>query len=137
MRKAYALLTTARMGQEEWHSAVQSNERGRRFYPDDIELLYQAGQVYQQVGRFAEARLALEALVAQGSGAEARRELHYRSVDTSLSTYKGRFELALLHRRMGDGPHCSQILQDIVRSQPKFEQARIELKATLRMLQQV
>ncbi len=60
VRKAYALLTASRIGQQDWVEALQANEEGRRHYPDDAELLFQAGQLYQQVGRFDQARMALE-----------------------------------------------------------------------------
>src|SRR5262249_3620517 len=52
VRKAYALLTMAHSCRQEWAEAVGANEEGRGHYPDDAELLFQAGQLYQQVGRF-------------------------------------------------------------------------------------
>src|SRR5205085_374011 len=76
VRKAYALLVTARIAQSEWDAALAANEAGRRHYPDDAELLFQAGQLYEHAGRWEEARCCLERLTA------GRDDPHYRSVDT-------------------------------------------------------
>ena len=65
VRKAYALLTTSRICQEEWDLAITANEGGRQYYPDDAELLFQAGQIYQQLNRFDEARQALGTAAAR------------------------------------------------------------------------
>lgn len=128
VRKAYALLTTARICQEEWDLAITANEAGRAHYPDDAELLFQAGQIYQQLGRHSEARQSLERLLS-GSDDE-----HYRSVDVSLRTYRGSHEKALLHRRLGDGPHCEQILREICAAYPDYIPAWQDLLETLMMM---
>lgn len=125
VRKAYALLTSARIGQEEWEEALRENEEGRRHYPDDAELLFQAGQLYQRLGRFAEARTALERLVG---GSE---EAHYRSVDEGLRTCRGRHEMALLFRRMGDAEHCVQILREVAEAHPEYAPAKSDLAEAL------
>lgn len=130
VRKAYALLTAARIGQGEWEAALSANEEGRVHYPGDAELLFQAGQLYQNVGRFTEARRALERLVTEEEGA------HYRSVDTALRTYRGRHELALLFRTMGDVEHCVRELRGIVGEHPDYRPAREDLAETLRALGQ-
>src|SRR6185437_10615142 len=66
VRKAYAMLTTTRIFTLDWDAAMVANEEGRSYYPEDAELLFQAGQIYQQVGRFDDARRALERLVERG-----------------------------------------------------------------------
>jgi tetratricopeptide (TPR) repeat protein len=113
-------------------------------YPSDPELLYQAGRIYQQVGRFDEARCALERLVgrtmANGAAQEwtriagdpdADESPCYRSVDTGLTTYRGWHELALLHRRMGDAPHCERVLRRIFGEHPHYLPAAWDLAETL------
>jgi RNA polymerase sigma factor (sigma-70 family) len=130
VRKAFAMLTWARMCQGEWAAALAANEEGRSYYPDDAELLFQAGQLYQQVGRFDEARRALERLISE------EEEPHYRSVDTGLRTYRGRHELALLFRRMGDGAHCEQMLREIAADRPSYLPAQEDHLETLAMLEE-
>jgi hypothetical protein len=128
VRKAYAMLVTARTCQQEWAAAIQANEEGRSYYPEDAELLFQAGQIYPQLGRFEEARRVLERLV------QGRDDPHYRSVDVGLRTYRGRHELALLFRRMGDGAHCDRMLQEISREYPSYLPAQVDRVETLAML---
>jgi len=128
VRKAYAMLGTARICQGEWEAAIHANEEGRSHYPHDAELLFQAGQVYQQLGRFDPARLCLEQLT------EGREDEHYRSVDVGLRTYRGRHELALLFRRMGDAPHCEQVLREIAAVQPTYLTAQVDLVETILLL---
>lgn len=125
VRKAFAMLTSARMCQGEWELALLANEEGRGHYPDDAELLFQAGQIYQQRGRYAEARRSLERLIA-GSD-----DPHYRSVDGGLRTHRGRHELALLFRRLGDGAHCAEVLREVLAQQPGYLPAQIDLAETL------
>jgi len=130
VRKAYAMWTTARICLQEWAAAIEVNEAGRRHYPEDAELLFQAGQLYQQVGRFDEGRLALERLV------QGQEDPHYRSVDTGLRTYRGWHELALLFRRMGDAPHCAQVLRQLSEAEDGYIPARLDLAETLIMMGQ-
>ena len=125
IRKAYAMLTQARICQQEWQAALTANEEGRSYYPDDAELLYQAGQIYQQGNRFGEAREALERLV------EGREDPHYRSVDVGLRTCRGWHELGLLFRRMGDSPHCERVLRELLAQHPDYLPAQLDLVETL------
>lgn len=125
VRKAYAMLGTARICQGEWEAAIQANEEGRSHYPHDAELLFQAGQVYQQLGHFDAARRCLEQLT------EGEEDEHYRSVDVGLRTYRGRHELALLFRRMGDAPHCEAVLREIAALQPSYLTAQVDLAETI------
>lgn len=125
VRKAYAMLGTARICQGEWEAAIRANEEGRGYYPHDAELLFQAGQVYQQLDRFEAARRCLEQLT------EGVEDEHYRSVDVGLRTYRGRHELALLFRRMGDASHCEAVLREIAGHQPSYLTAQVDLAETI------
>lgn len=128
VNKAYAMLTTAHICLWDWPGAIQANEEGRSHYPEDAELLFQAGQLYQQVGRYAEGREALERLLAR------TEDPQYRSGDPSLRGFRGRHELALLYRRMGDAPHCREVLQQIALEQPEYLPAQVDLVETFMML---
>jgi glycosyltransferase involved in cell wall biosynthesis len=128
IRKAYAMLTTARVCQQDWGAAIAANEEGRSYYPEDAELLFLAGQIYQQVGRFDEARTTLERLI------QGKDEPHYRSVDAGLRTYRGQHELALLFRFMGDAQHCARVLRQIMAAFPQYIPAQLDLVETLCLL---
>lgn len=128
VRKAYALLTTARLSQGECDAALAVNQEGRRYYPDDAELLFQASQIYQRLDRLDEAYQALERLI---SGQE---DPHFRSVDTGLRTYRGRHELALVIRRMGDAARTAQMLHEVTTDFPHYLPAKLDLVETLCIL---
>ncbi len=121
VRKAYALLTTTRVCQEEWAQALAANEEGRSHYPDDAELLFLGGQTYQRLDRFDEARAALERLV------KGTDDPQFRSCDVGLRTYRGRHELALLFGRMGDAQHAAAELEQIAGQWPDYLPARVDL----------
>ena len=123
VRKAYALLTTSHMGAAEWSLALAANEAGRSFYPDDAELLFQAGQLYQRAGRLEHARAALERLVRGGD------DPHYRSVDVGLRAYRGKHELGLLLCRMGDPATGERLLREVVAEAPHYAPAALDLQA--------
>lgn len=126
VRKAYAILTSARICQQEWHLALAANEEGRKYYPHDAELLFQAGQIYQQTNQYDQARSCLEELISSSD------EPHYKSVDISLRSYRGKHELALLFRKMGDLSHCIYMLYAIVTEFTNYLPARYDLISTLR-----
>jgi glycosyltransferase involved in cell wall biosynthesis/tetratricopeptide (TPR) repeat protein len=122
---AYAMLTTCRVHQADWEAAIQVNEEGRHYHPEDPELLFLAGQIYQQVGRFDEARDTLERLIT------GRDDPRYRTGDVGLRTYRGWHELGLLFRRMGDPPHCLEVLRRLQREYPFYLPAQLDLAETL------
>jgi glycosyltransferase involved in cell wall biosynthesis len=125
VRKAYAMLCQARTCLQEWDAAVRANEEGRCHYPDDAELLFQAAQLYQRIGRWDQARLSLERLLA------SRDDPHYRSVDAGLRTYRARHELALLFRRLGDPAHSARVLMEVAAQHPDYVPARLDLAQAL------
>ncbi|MCW3053740.1 MAG: hypothetical protein JWN14_2910, partial [Chthonomonadales bacterium] len=125
VRKAYALLTTARICQQNWNAAILANEEGRSHYPDDAELLFQAGQIYPRLGRNEEAHAALQRLLNQ------KEDRHFASVDIGLRTYRGLHELALLHRRLNNLPECERLLRDIVERYPHYEPALVDFTEVL------
>ncbi len=126
VRKAYAILTSARICQQEWDLAMAANEEGRKYYPHDAELLFQAGQIYQQTNQYDQARNCLEELISSSD------DPHYKSVDISLRSYRGKHELALLFRKMGDLSHCIYMLYDIITEFTNYLPARYDLISTLR-----
>jgi len=129
VRKAYALLTSARICQQDWEQAAAANEEGRTYYPDDAELLFQAGQIYQQVGRHPLAFEALDRLVR-----EQETSPHYRSVDAGLRTFRGRHEMGLLFLRLGDPVQGERWLRECLAMQPDYLPARKDLADLLQSL---
>lgn len=120
VRKTYALLTTSLIRRELWRAALTINEQGRAHYPEDAELLFQAGQLYQQLGDWDAARTMLDRLVEGSEG------VHYRSTDAGLRTYRGRHELALLHERIGNPATGARLLKEIGEAHPDYLPAQVD-----------
>ena len=136
VRKAYALLTTARLCQRSYQQALSVNGQGRQHYPDDPELLYQAGQIYAQTGNLVEAKAALECLVENGDpppGSPLAQidSPRFRSVSTGFSSFLGMYELALVCLQMGAGDRAEALLRRILRDYPHFSPAHQELERLL------
>lgn len=125
VRKAFAMLTTAHMCQDELELALMANERGRQHYPEDAELLFQAGQILDGLGRLDEARAVLERLV---TGAD---EPYYRSVDTGFRSCRGMHALAHIYRKLGNEGRFVGLLQEVVAGFQGFHPARVDLAAAL------
>jgi tetratricopeptide (TPR) repeat protein len=119
LRLAHGALTAVYMAQEDWDAALAANEEGRSHFPDDPVMLLQAGQLYQQLGRWDEARRALERLVL------GYDEPEYRCGEVGLRTYRGRHELALLRWRQGQLRHCEQSLREVAATYPSYLPARL------------
>jgi glycosyltransferase involved in cell wall biosynthesis len=119
VRLAYHLLAMARIAQGDWEAARAANEEGRSYHPEDAQLLSQAAQILEHLGRPQEARQALERLIL------GYDEGHYRCTDEGLRTYQGRHDLAMLLWRMGHLGHCEQILREVVQTYPFFLPAQI------------
>jgi len=126
--KSFAMLHKARFNLGDLEGALDENERGRAFHPDDAELLLLAGEAYQQIGRWDAARLCLERLV------DGRDPPGYRSADTDLRTQRGPHALALLYRALGDASHCEAELTRLLAAHPDYLPAREDLAATLHAL---
>jgi tetratricopeptide (TPR) repeat protein len=126
--RVYLLLGQCRIFQGDWEEAVRVSEEALAAYPDDPDLLFQAGNLNTDLGRWAPARLALERLV---DGEEGERG---GTVDTGLRTYRGRTNLALLYRRMGALEHCERELRAIAEEYPDYLVAALALAETLEMM---
>jgi tetratricopeptide (TPR) repeat protein len=101
------------------HEALRRSEEARARYSGDRALLSQAGMLYQWLERWDDARRCLE---RAAEGREGRDRLEARRL------------LALFYRRMGDLPHCVEVLHAILRECPAYDQARRDLNETMREL---
>ena len=96
VRKLYALFAQGhrRLGQD--GLALAACRKGREFYPDDVELLFQEGVVLRARGDRAGARRCWTELL------RPRPADHFASLDTGLSGYKTRHNLAQLELEEGN-----------------------------------
>jgi glycosyltransferase involved in cell wall biosynthesis len=127
-RLIYRYLFRARIAQEEGELALAANEEGRRRFPEDADLLLQAAELYETLGRTQEAWAALDRLVL------GYDEPQYRCADSGLRTYRGRTERARFLRRQGHVEWAESLLREVTTHYPFYQPARAELAETLRTL---
>jgi len=121
VRKLYALLAQChrRLGQGEL--ALAACRKGREFYPDDVELLFQEGLVRREQGDCSGARACWSALL------RPRPAKHFASVDTGLCGYKARHNLAQLELEDGNLGEAESHWRAALAEQPGFVPARLGL----------
>jgi glycosyltransferase involved in cell wall biosynthesis len=96
VRKLYALLSQCHRLRGEMELALAACRKGREFYPDDVELLFQEGIVLRGRGDRAGARRCWTRLLRPSNGE------HFASIDTGLGGYKTRHNLADLELEEGN-----------------------------------
>jgi tetratricopeptide (TPR) repeat protein len=94
-RKLFALIAGchSRLGRHE--DALAACREGRRFYPEDAELLYREGVLREEAGDWAGAESCWRRLVDRREGP------HFASMGAGLRGYLGRPRLALACLRRG------------------------------------
>lgn len=94
VRKAYALLVSCLVRLEKDEEAMRIVTRGRELFPDDAELSFRQGILFQRAHRYEEAIDAYERAV------EDREERHFSSRDWGITGHKARHNLASVYREM-------------------------------------
>jgi tetratricopeptide (TPR) repeat protein len=95
VRKLYALITHCHRQLGQKTEALAACSKGRAFYPDDTELLFQESLVRREHGDLAGAETSLIRLLHSSDGA------HFASVDAGLRGYKARHNLATIYQEQG------------------------------------
>jgi glycosyltransferase involved in cell wall biosynthesis len=96
LRKTYALLASSLFQLGRYDEAAEAIRRGRELYPQDTELLFREGLLFQEQGRFRFAARSYQAALA------TREAPHFSSLDVGLGGFKTRFNLARLYGQMGN-----------------------------------
>ncbi|HJT75610.1 MAG TPA: tetratricopeptide repeat protein, partial [Gemmataceae bacterium] len=114
VRKLYALLVQChrKLGQQEQARAACG--AGRGLYPEDAELLFQEAELLRQAGDRAGAVRALRRVLEEPEGA------HFASLDTGVTGYKARHNLAVLLREEGQPAEAEAHWRAAVAEQPSF-----------------
>lgn len=95
VRKLYALIAQCHRQLGQPAEALAACQGGRRFYPDDVELLFHESQVRREQGDAMGAEACLIRLLERREGA------HFASIDVGLAGYKARHNLAVLCQEQG------------------------------------
>jgi GT2 family glycosyltransferase/2-polyprenyl-3-methyl-5-hydroxy-6-metoxy-1,4-benzoquinol methylase/tetratricopeptide (TPR) repeat protein len=91
LRKAHALLVSTHAQAARHDAAWDACVAGLREFPDDPELLFRSGMLHHHFGRHDAAIAAYHAVIND------RSTRHFSSVDTAITGYKARHNLALVH----------------------------------------
>jgi tetratricopeptide (TPR) repeat protein len=95
IRKAYALLVSSLTELHRHEAAREACRKGRSVFPDDAELLFRDGILYQQTGEFDKAEKAYAAVL------NTTDERYFASMDHAIKGFKARHNLATVLTSMG------------------------------------
>jgi GT2 family glycosyltransferase/tetratricopeptide (TPR) repeat protein len=96
LRKAYALLASSLFQLRRYDETAEAIRQGRELFPEDVELLFREGLLFQEQGRFRQAARAYKAALASNEAP------HFASLDVGLRGFKTRHNLARLYGQMGN-----------------------------------
>ncbi len=118
VRKLYALLAQCHRRLEQSDLALAACRKGREFYADDVELLFQEGLARRECGDRIGARACWAELL------RPRATDHFASLDTGLCGHKKRHNLAHLALEDGDLAEAEAHWRAALAERPDFEAAR-------------
>jgi len=121
VRKLYTLIMSClkQLGQHQEALAVCTE--GRRFYPDDAQLLFQEAVLRQEDQDLAGAEACLLRLLSTQEGP------HFASVAEGIRGHLARHNLAVIHREQGRYAEAEAQWLAALQEQPKFSPARLGL----------
>jgi O-antigen biosynthesis protein len=118
VRKAYAILAGALALLRRDYDAIAVCKRGLTACPNDPELLFRIGILYQNAGQLQQAEAAYIAVLREP------HDRHFSSVDSGIGSYKARHNLALVYmstHRLGE---AEDQWRKVSREMPDFAPAR-------------
>jgi tetratricopeptide (TPR) repeat protein len=121
VRKLYNLLAACWQQLDRPQDALAAVREGRRYYPDDAQLLFQEGLLCQRSGELDHAEICYQRLITGREGS------HFDSVADGLRGYLARHNLADLYRQQDRLAEAEAQWQQALSEQPRFLPARLEL----------
>jgi GT2 family glycosyltransferase/Tfp pilus assembly protein PilF len=121
VRKLYALIVQCHRQLGQSAEALAACQNGRKFYPNDIELLFLEGLAWRERGELAPAEACLLRLL------QTPPEEHFASVDAGLRGYKARHNLALVYREQGRNAEAKAQWRAALEECPDFAPAWLGL----------
>jgi FkbM family methyltransferase len=121
VRKLYALLAQCHRLLGQGELSLCACRKGREFYPDDVELLFQDGLTRRATGDRAGARDCWMQM------RQPHRTDHFASIDAALCGYKTLHNLADLELEAGNLAEAESHWRSTLAAQPDFVPARLGL----------
>jgi GT2 family glycosyltransferase/tetratricopeptide (TPR) repeat protein len=114
VRKLFTLLVQCYRQLGQSREALETCESGRRFYPDDVELLFHESLVRRENGdRTGSEKCLLRIL-------QSREGPHFASLDIGLATFKARHNLAVLYSEDGRTTEAEAQWRSAVKESPTY-----------------
>jgi GT2 family glycosyltransferase/Tfp pilus assembly protein PilF len=117
VRKLYALVAQCHRQLGDPLEALAACARGKAHYPEDAELLFLEGLLWQQVGDLPAAEAAFLRLLT------TKEAPHFASVSGGLRGWKGRQNLAAVYHAMGRDDAAEALWRQVLAERPGFEPA--------------
>jgi tetratricopeptide (TPR) repeat protein len=121
VRKLFSLIADCHRQLGEPHKALQVCHEGRRYYPDDAQLLFVEALLRREQRDHAGAARTLEYLLA---GTESP---HFSSVVDGVRGHMARHNLAVIYREMGKVNEAEAQWKQVVADQPNYVQGWLGL----------
>ena len=121
VRKLYTLIMSCLKQLDQRQDALAICTEGRRFYPDDAQLLFQEAVLRQEEQDLDGAEACLLRLLGTQEGP------HFASVAEGIRGYLARHNLAVIHREQGRNAEAEAQWLAALQEQPKFTPARLGL----------
>ncbi len=117
VRKAYAYLTSCFYQLERPREALDACKRGREYYPDDPELLFREAMTHHVLGSLEESISCYLQILKLDPGK------FFQSSDPGISSFKCRFNLAVVLKFAGRLDECEIQLRKVLREKPNYRPA--------------
>ena len=117
LRKAYATLVGCLTRQGNPEQALTVCEAARHLFPNDRELMFRAGIVLHDLGRYE------ESIAAYRTTLSTIEERHFSSVDPGIYGHKARHNLAVVHRDADQLDLAETQWRLAIEDQPTFDSA--------------
>ncbi|MCZ2344469.1 MAG: glycosyltransferase [Bacteroidales bacterium] len=114
LRKVYALLAHCEARQGRLDTALAVCQRGLTAFPDDLELLFRTGVLYQELGKVQEAITAYQRVLT------CQDDRYFASFDRGIAGYKTRHNLALAYEALDNRLLAEDEWRRVIAEMPGF-----------------
>jgi glycosyltransferase involved in cell wall biosynthesis/Tfp pilus assembly protein PilF len=114
VHKLFALIVQCHRQADQWKEALEACRNGRKYYPDDVELLFQEGLVRREQGDRLGAENCWSRIL------QTKNTSHFGSVDVGLAGYKTRHNLAVIYEEQGRLAEAEAQWQAALTQQPDY-----------------
>jgi GT2 family glycosyltransferase/tetratricopeptide (TPR) repeat protein/SAM-dependent methyltransferase len=114
VRKAYALIIGSYCQLGRYSEAWDACRQGREHFPNDIELLFREGILHHHFHRLSQAAEAYRRVLKPAA------ERHFTSVDSGISGFKARHNLALVYEDIGQFSAAEEQWRQVVAEAPSY-----------------